>query len=153
MTGQASTIITLGRTLAEQYQRDNGASYQLASLAQPARCKQAMQAAADEEQYYAKCQALGGISMDVAKQILADTIAVADKSGLPMDAVWERAWQQAIEASSPMSSSPGRDPWQQLLTSRSATQEELDEIKAGLLRMVGDQEMPGPEQAKRAPDA
>lgn len=67
-----------------------------ASLAHPAVCKQAMQAAADEEQYHAKCQALG-ISPDAARQILADTIARAERRGLPMKEVWERAWQEAIE--------------------------------------------------------
>ena len=140
MTEQAKTIITLGRTLAEQYQR-NPVANQLAYLAYPTRWKQAMQAAADEEQYYTKCQALG-VSRDTAQQILANTIAVADKGGLPMDAVWERAWQQAIEASSPISSSPGRDPWHQLRISRSATRQELDEIKAGIMRMAGVQEIP-----------
>jgi hypothetical protein len=134
MTEQASTIITLGRALAEQYHRDPGAN-QLAYLAYPAHWKQAMQAAADEEQYYSKCQALG-ISTDAAQQILADTIAVADKGGLPMGTVWERAWQQAIEQDSPMSSSLGRDPWQQLRTSRGTTRQEIDAIKDALLAMA-----------------
>jgi len=131
MTGQASAIITLGRTLAERYQRDPGAN-QLAYLAYPPQWKQATQAAANEQQYYAKCQALGGISMDTAQQILTDTIAAADKGGLPMDWVWERAWQQAIEKSSGLD----QDPWHQLLTSPGATRQEIDQIKASLLAMA-----------------
>ncbi|PBC71563.1 hypothetical protein BX265_6173 [Streptomyces sp. TLI_235] len=97
--GLISGTLALGRQLAEQYQRDNGAGSALAHLAYPADWKRAMQAAADEEQYYAKCRALG-VSMDAAQLILADTIAVADKGGLPMNEVWDRAWHQAIETSS-----------------------------------------------------
>lgn len=90
MTGQASTIITLGRTLAEQYQRDPVAN-QLSYIAYPTQWKQAMQAAADEQQYFAKCQALGGISMDDARQILDEAVARADRLRLPIEAVWTRA--------------------------------------------------------------
>jgi hypothetical protein len=97
--GHASAILALGRRLAEQYQQDNGASYQLASLAHPVVCKQAMQATQAEQDFHARCQALGGITPDAARQILADTVAEADQHGLPAGEVWDRAWQRAIEES------------------------------------------------------
>lgn len=90
MTEQASTIVTVGRTLAEQYQR-NPVANQLSYLAYPTQWKQGMQVAADEEQYFAKCQALGGISMDAARQILDEAVARADRLRLPIEAVWTRA--------------------------------------------------------------
>lgn len=96
--GHASAILSLGRAVAEQYQRDNGIGHHLGFLAVPALYQQAMREAVNEQDYLAKCHALG-MPRDDAEQVLADTVAVADKGGLPMAAVWERAWQQAIEKS------------------------------------------------------
>jgi hypothetical protein len=135
VTEQASIIITLGRTLAEQYQR-NPVANQLSYLAYPTRWKQAMQAAADEEQYFAKCQALGGISMDDARQALDNAIARADRLGLPVQDAYSRAWEEVIERTARVSVSP----WQELLTSRSFPADKLEEIKDGLLRMAGEPE-------------
>lgn len=131
MTEQASTIVTLGRTLAEQYQR-NPVANQFAYLAHPTRWKQAMQAAADEEQYYTKCQALGVSSMDDARQILDDAVASADRLGLPVQDAYSRAWEEVIERTARVSVSP----WQELLTSRGIPEDKLEEIKAALLRMA-----------------
>lgn len=61
--------------------------------------KKAMDAAMAEEQYFAKCHALGGISVDDARKILDDTLAWAERRGLSADAVWPRAWELAIEKS------------------------------------------------------
>ncbi|MEU4296398.1 hypothetical protein [Kitasatospora aureofaciens] len=98
-TGRASMILALGRIMAERYQRDNGIGYHLAVQTAPTIYREALEEAAREEQYYAKCNALGGISADDAKQILNEIVAFADKQHLPMDALWERAWQKAIDKS------------------------------------------------------
>jgi hypothetical protein len=95
-----SELLVTGRKLVEQRVRDSGASHPLASLA-PGRAltEQAMAAAMAEEQYLAKCQALGGISAEDARQILDSVIAMADQQGLPAESVWPRAWGLAIEKS------------------------------------------------------